>query len=67
MVQPAAPGLVRASKPAGQFINLRDFVENVKSLLAPYKYLRWVEFVRELPKTATGKIQRYKLRATRRR
>jgi acyl-coenzyme A synthetase/AMP-(fatty) acid ligase len=36
---------------------------HVKSLLAPYKYPRWVEFVDELPKTATGKIQRYKLRA----
>ena len=31
--------------------------------LAPYKYPRWVEFVPELPKTATGKIQRFKLRA----
>jgi benzoate-CoA ligase len=36
---------------------------HVKSLLAPYKYPRWVEFVPELPKTATGKIQRFKLRA----
>jgi benzoate-CoA ligase family protein len=34
----------------------------VKQKLAPYKYPRWVEFVAELPKTATGKIQRYKLR-----
>ncbi len=34
----------------------------VKTKLAPYKYPRWIEFVRELPKTATGKIQRYKLR-----
>ena len=34
----------------------------VKSRIAPYKYPRWVEFVDELPKTATGKIQRYKLR-----
>ena len=34
----------------------------VKTRLAPYKYPRWVVFVRELPKTATGKIQRYKLR-----
>jgi len=34
----------------------------VKTRLAPYKYPRWVELVRELPKTATGKIQRYKLR-----
>jgi benzoate-CoA ligase family protein len=35
---------------------------HVKSILAPYKYPRWIEFVTELPKTATGKIQRYKLR-----
>ena len=35
---------------------------HVKDLLAPYKYPRWVEFVPELPKTATGKIQRFKLR-----
>jgi benzoate-CoA ligase len=33
-----------------------------KTTLAPYKYPRWVEYVTELPKTATGKIQRYKLR-----
>ena len=30
--------------------------------LARYKYPRWVHFVDELPKTATGKIQRFKLR-----
>lgn len=35
---------------------------HVKATLAPYKYPRWVEFVDELPKTATGKIQRFKLR-----
>ena len=34
----------------------------VKAKLALYKYPRWVEFTRELPKTATGKIQRFKLR-----
>jgi benzoate-CoA ligase len=34
----------------------------VKDRLAPFKYPRWVEFVDELPKTATGKIQRFKLR-----
>jgi len=36
---------------------------HVKSALAPYKYPRWIEFIDELPKTATGKIQRFKLRA----
>jgi len=34
----------------------------VKQRLAPYKYPRWIVFVDELPKTATGKIQRFKLR-----
>ena len=37
--------------------------QHVKSKLAPYKYPRWGEFASELPKTATGKIQRFKLRA----
>jgi benzoate-CoA ligase len=35
----------------------------VKLRLAPYKYPRWIEFIPELPKTATGKIQRFVLRA----
>ena len=39
-----------------------DLQMHVKSQLAPYKYPRWIEFVAELPKTATGKIQRFKLR-----
>jgi benzoate-CoA ligase len=37
--------------------------QHVKAHLAPYKYPRWIEFIDELPKTATGKIQRFKLRA----
>ncbi|MSR12987.1 MAG: benzoate-CoA ligase family protein [Gammaproteobacteria bacterium] len=36
---------------------------HVKTQLAPHKYPRWFEFVPELPKTATGKIQRFRLRA----
>jgi benzoate-CoA ligase len=36
--------------------------EHVKSRLAPHKYPRWIEFRADLPKTATGKIQRFKLR-----
>ena len=39
--------------------------QHVKTRLAPYKYPRWIEFVSELPKTATGKIQRFKLRQER--
>ncbi len=34
----------------------------VKKNLAAYKYPRWIEFINELPKTSTGKIQRVKLR-----
>jgi benzoate-CoA ligase len=34
----------------------------VKERIAPYKFPRWVEFRAELPMTATGKIQRFKLR-----
>ena len=41
----------------------RALQEHVKAVLAPYKYPRWIEFRTELPKTATGKIQRFKLRA----
>ena len=37
-------------------------VAHCKAGLARYKYPRWVRYVDALPKTATGKIQRYKLR-----
>ena len=40
----------------------RDIQSFVKSRIAPYKYPRWIEFVPELPKTATGKLQRFRLR-----
>jgi benzoate-CoA ligase family protein len=37
--------------------------ELVKERAGPWKYPRWIESMSELPKTATGKIQRFKLRA----
>ena len=37
--------------------------DHCRQKLAVFKYPRWLEFRRELPKTATGKIQRFKLRA----
>jgi 2-aminobenzoate-CoA ligase len=40
---------------------LQDFV---KAEIAPYKYPRTIEFVAELPRTATGKLQRFRLRAS---
>jgi benzoate-CoA ligase len=48
---------------AGRQTSPEDLQAHVKNTLAPYKYPRWIEFVPELPKTATGKIQRFKLRA----
>ena len=41
----------------------RGLQDHVRTKLAPFKYPRWIEFRRDLPKTATGKIQRFKLRA----
>ena len=40
----------------------KELIEFVRNRLAAYKRPRWIEFVRELPKTATGKVQRHKLR-----
>ncbi|TMB32328.1 MAG: benzoate-CoA ligase family protein [Deltaproteobacteria bacterium] len=40
-----------------------ELMEHCKSQLAPYKFPRRVHFTGELPKTATGKIQRYRLRS----
>jgi 2-aminobenzoate-CoA ligase len=39
-----------------------ELQDHVKSVIAPYKYPREIEFVENLPKTATGKLQRYALR-----
>ena len=41
----------------------RALQDHCRAQLAPFKYPRWLEFRAELPKTATGKIQRFKLRA----
>jgi 4-hydroxybenzoate-CoA ligase/benzoate-CoA ligase len=38
-------------------------IAHCQDQIAAYKRPRWVEFVDELPKTATGKIQRFRLRA----
>lgn len=46
----------------GQQLSEDDVKAFCKDQLAPYKYPRFVEFVADLPKTATGKIQRFRLR-----
>jgi benzoate-CoA ligase len=46
----------------GQSASEADLKAFVKDRLAPYKYPRFIDFVSDLPKTATGKIQRFRLR-----
>lgn len=46
----------------GQNATAEVLQSHVKNQLAAFKYPRWIAFVAELPKTATGKIQRFKLR-----
>jgi benzoate-CoA ligase len=46
----------------GTCTNEQELKGFVKDRLAPYKYPRFIEFVPDLPKTATGKIQRFRLR-----
>jgi benzoate-CoA ligase family protein len=48
----------------GSAATVEELQKFVKERLAPYKYPRWIAFVDELPKTATGKIQRFKLRGS---
>jgi 4-hydroxybenzoate-CoA ligase len=54
-------------KPGGGSALSRSLYEDiklhVKRSIGPWKYPRWIEIVEDLPKTATGKIQRYKLRS----
>jgi benzoate-CoA ligase len=61
LVKPKAYVLLRQGYSASPQL-ATDLQEFVKHKIAHYKYPRWIEFVNELPKTATGKIQRFKLR-----
>jgi 2-aminobenzoate-CoA ligase len=45
----------------------RELQDYVKSQIAPYKYPRAIEFVTELPRSSTGKLQRARLREIERR
>jgi 2-aminobenzoate-CoA ligase len=47
---------------SGDAALVRALQDHVKAAIAPYKYPRAVEFVSELPKTQTGKLQRFELR-----
>jgi benzoate-CoA ligase len=62
LVKPKAFVMLKSEyKPSAEL--RAELQSHVKSKLALYKYPRWVEFVDELPKTVTGKIQRFRLRS----
>src|SRR5207247_9061687 len=63
LLKPKAYGVLKAGHEPSVALSdeLKAFV---RERLAPFKYPRWIEFVPELPKTATGKIQRFLLRGT---
>jgi benzoate-CoA ligase family protein len=62
LIKPKAFVVLKAPEKAGDAF-AQKLQDECRKKLAVYKYPRWIEFRTELPKTATGKIQRFKLRA----
>jgi len=62
LIKPKAFVVLKSPDKAGEAMK-RSLQDHCREKLAPFKYPRWLEFRPELPKTATGKIQRFKLRA----
>jgi benzoate-CoA ligase len=62
LIKPKAFVVLKSPDKAGDALKLA-LQDYCREKLAPYKYPRWLDFRGELPKTATGKIQRFKLRA----
>jgi 4-hydroxybenzoate-CoA ligase len=61
LVKPKAFVVLKPGKAAGNGLP-EELKEHVKAKAGMWKYPRWIDFVDGLPKTATGKIQRFKLR-----
>lgn len=61
LVKPRAFVVLKGNAEAADAL-VRELQEHVKAKAGPWKYPRWITFATTLPKTATGKIQRYKLR-----
>jgi 4-hydroxybenzoate-CoA ligase len=60
LVKPKAFVILRDALPAETLV--AELQAHVKERIGVWKYPRWIEFVDSLPKTATGKIQRFRLR-----
>jgi benzoate-CoA ligase len=61
LIKPKAFLVLREGHAASEAL-AEELKAHVKATIAPHQYPRWIEFSGALPKTATGKIQRYKLR-----
>lgn len=61
LVKPKAFVVLRPGVPIADGL-VEELKAHVKATIAPYQYPRWIEFRDSLPKTATGKIQRFRLR-----
>lgn len=61
LIKPKAYCVLRDTYKPSQALE-SELIMHVKTTLAPFKYPRWIVFVDELPKTASGKIQRFRLR-----
>jgi 4-hydroxybenzoate-CoA ligase len=61
LVKPMAFVTLKGGGVAGEKL-VAELQAHVKAAAGPWKYPRWIEAVEELPKTATGKIQRFRLR-----
>ena len=62
LIKPKAFVVLKSPEKACETL-ARALQDHCKAKLAPYKYPRWIAFRSDLPKTATGKIQRFRLRA----
>ena len=64
LIKPKAFVVLQEGARGDDLMELSATLQNaVKDRIGVWKYPRWIEFADNLPKTATGKIQRYKLRA----
>ncbi len=55
-------GRASVPSPEAEAVKAKELQDHVKATIAPYKYPRRVEFIDALPRTSTGKVQRYQLR-----
>lgn len=60
LIKPKAFVVLQAEASGTEFLEM-ELKNHVKTTLAHYKFPRWIEFVEDLPKTATGKIKRFML------